>query len=143
MSVYRCPYCSEYVFANAQVCRFCERPLNPLAAIPQAEMETQFNSMYNEVMVLDLASKSMVILAVACFFPIGIDFLIKVTITMIVGVPLGAWRVWSGMKKMKADHKEVPELRSRIRKALLIWGIMTAIFIIGMIINFLWFGMRV
>ena len=142
MSVYRCPYCSEYVFANAQVCRFCERPLNPLAAIPQAEIETQFNSIYNEVMVLELASKSMVILVLACLAPVGIDFLVEATLAMVIGVPVGAWRIWSTLKKIKADHKEVPELRARVRKALWIWGIITMIFIIGMIFNFLWFGMR-
>ena len=136
IQVIRCPHCKEYIDARSAQCRFCHNHIDTLTTQVAAETQERVNAAYNEASWLRNVAGAYCIFAIvryaAPFFAIGSSIVLPI---MFLALPIMMirWRVRYG--RLQTDDPDFPRARSNWRFALMIWLLVSALWLLLVVLT--------
>lgn len=109
MRIFPCPACNQLISADAEKCRFCSAPVDPVLAQAAADTQDKVNSAYSDAMMIRNLAAGMWVAFLVRFIPfVGIvGWIGMLLLLVVVPVKLIIWQARFGrIKTIDPDYKK-------------------------------------
>jgi len=126
----QCPNCKETIDASSEQCRFCQTPIDPVAAQAAADVMSRVNQACSDASFVKTTAWAILVAFAFRFFPIVSGLGSVAFLALLVAVPAMAIRLWVKFSGISTDD---PEFR-RAKRTVAAIGIPITIVLLAVVV---------